>query len=183
MANDSKKYVSLTRLSDFLDNIKRVYAQIGHKHTMSDVTDYQVDSALSSTSVNPVQNKVLDAEFEAISKALNVFETEIDDKAPSTHTHKVSDISDFPTIPTKTSDLVNDSGFKTTDNNTTYDFSASTNSINGNVNIKLAGSDDTADAITIIGTGGATVTTDSFGLITVDGTSVTLKTWTTSDMV
>lgn len=30
-----------------------------HTHTLSDVTDYAVDSALSSTSENPVQNKVL----------------------------------------------------------------------------------------------------------------------------
>ena len=36
------------------------------------------------------------------------------------HSHSKSDITDFPEIPTKTSDLVNDSGFKTTDNNTTY---------------------------------------------------------------
>lgn len=63
-----------------------------------------VDSALSSTSVNPVQNKV-------IKSALN-------DKAPISHTHLKSDITDFPTIPTKTSQLTNDSGFKTTDNNT-----------------------------------------------------------------
>lgn len=63
-----------------------------------------VDSALSSTSVNPVQNKV-------INSALN-------GKAASSHTHLKSDITDFPTIPTKTSQLTNDSGFKTTDNNT-----------------------------------------------------------------
>lgn len=63
-----------------------------------------VDSALSSTSVNPVQNKV-------INSALN-------GKASSSHTHLKSDITDFPTIPTKTSQLTNDSGFKTTDNNT-----------------------------------------------------------------
>lgn len=32
---------------------------------------------------------------------------------PSAHTHTKSDITDFPTIPTKTSDLTNDSGFLT----------------------------------------------------------------------
>lgn len=63
-----------------------------------------VDSALSSTSVNPVQNKVI--------------KSALDDKAPISHTHLKSDITDFPTIPTKTSQLTNDSGFKTTDNNT-----------------------------------------------------------------
>ncbi len=38
--------------------------------------------------------------------------------ASKTHSHTKSQISDFPTIPTKTSQLTNDSGFKTTDNNT-----------------------------------------------------------------
>lgn len=38
--------------------------------------------------------------------------------ASKSHSHTKSQISDFPTIPTKTSQLTNDSGFKTTDNNT-----------------------------------------------------------------
>lgn len=63
-----------------------------------------VDSVLSSTSVNPVQNKVI--------------KSALDNKASTSHTHLKSDITDFPTIPTKTSQLINDSGFKTTDNNT-----------------------------------------------------------------
>lgn len=63
-----------------------------------------VDSALSSTSINPVQNKVI--------------KSAIDEKASTSHVHLKSDITDFPTIPTKTSQLTNDSGFKTTDNNT-----------------------------------------------------------------
>jgi hypothetical protein len=76
--NDSKKYISLARLSNFLDNIKSLYSQIGHKHTTADITDYTVDTELSSTSTNPVQNKVLDAEFEAVSTAMNALEQSID---------------------------------------------------------------------------------------------------------
>lgn len=38
--------------------------------------------------------------------------------ASKSHSHTKSQITDFPTIPTKTSQLTNDSGFKTTDNNT-----------------------------------------------------------------
>lgn len=38
--------------------------------------------------------------------------------ASKTHSHTKSQISDFPVIPTKTSQLANDSGFKTTDNDT-----------------------------------------------------------------
>lgn len=35
----------------------------------------------------------------------------LNEKANSSHTHAKSDITDFPTIPTKTSQLTNDSGF------------------------------------------------------------------------
>lgn len=87
MANNNKKYVSLTRLSNFLDNIKARYALIGHKHTTKDITDYVVDSELNPNSSNPVQNKVLDAEFDAISQAMQVLDAAIDDKADSTHDH------------------------------------------------------------------------------------------------
>lgn len=58
-----------------------------------------VDDSLSTTSTNPVQNKV-------ITGALN-------EKANSSHTHTKSEITDFPSIPSKTSDLTNDSGFIT----------------------------------------------------------------------
>lgn len=73
-----KKYVSLNRLSNFLDKIKEKYSQIGHKHTVSDLSDYTVDSALSSDSINPVQNKVIDAEFEAVAAAMNALERAVD---------------------------------------------------------------------------------------------------------
>jgi hypothetical protein len=87
MANNTKKYVSLTRLSNFLDNIKAKYSQIGHKHTTADLTDYKVDTELSSTSTNPVQNKVLDAEFDAISTAMSALDLAIDGKADASHNH------------------------------------------------------------------------------------------------
>ena len=40
-------------------------------------------------------------------------DTLLEDKANSKHNHVVSDITDFPTIPTKVSDLTNDSGYIT----------------------------------------------------------------------
>ena len=82
-----KKYVSLNRLSNFLDNLKNKFAAVTHKHTISDLTDYTVDTSLSPTSTNPVQNKVLDAEFEAISTAMNALDAAIDGKSDSTHNH------------------------------------------------------------------------------------------------
>ena len=58
-----------------------------------------VDDSLSTTSTNPVQNKVITGA--------------LDGKANSSHTHTKSEITDFPSIPSKTSDLTNDSGFIT----------------------------------------------------------------------
>lgn len=71
----------------------------------------------------------------AVKKAIGLFE-------PKSHTHTKSQITDFPTIPTKTSQLTNDSGFKTTDNNTTYSLSKSGSTIT------LTGSDGKTTSVT-----------------------------------
>lgn len=67
-----KKYVSLSRLSTFLDNLKTTFSSLGHKHKLSDITDYTVDSTLSSTSTNPIQN--------------NVIKASLDERVPNTRT-------------------------------------------------------------------------------------------------
>ena len=77
----TKKYVSLSKLSAFLDNLKNTFATLKHEHKVSDITDYTVDSELSPTSTNSVQNKVLNDEFEAISDGMNALESAIDSKA------------------------------------------------------------------------------------------------------
>lgn len=82
-----KKYISLNRLSDFLENLRDTFASLIHKHTIEDITDYVVDLELSATSTNPVQNKVLDAEFNAISNAMGALELVIDGKADASHSH------------------------------------------------------------------------------------------------
>lgn len=76
----TKKYVSLNKLSTFLDNLKNKFSELTHTHILNDITDYTVDNELSPTSTNPVQNKVLDAEFEAMSVAMNILEQSIDKK-------------------------------------------------------------------------------------------------------
>lgn len=73
-------------------------------------------------------------------------------------------------VPTKTSELQNDSGFKTTDNDTTYNLGASTSATNGNVKIKLTGSDTTEDAVTVKGAGSVAVTSDASGNVVITGT-------------
>lgn len=66
----TKKYVGLKNLTTFLNNLKNTFATLTHKHKLEDITDYTVDSELSSTSINPVQNKVINAEFDAIGESL-----------------------------------------------------------------------------------------------------------------
>lgn len=83
-------------------------------------TKVTVDSALSNSSTNPVQNKVINA---ALANKANT-----------------------SAIPTKTSQLTNDSGFKTTDNNTTYTLTQ--DSTDGH-KITLTPSTGTATTITI----------------------------------
>lgn len=95
-----KKYVSLSKLQTFLDNLSTKFAALGHKHTMSDITDlgdinFTVDSQLSSTSTNPVANNVLDAEFDAIAEAMNALESVVDGKANSQHSHTIDDVDNL----------------------------------------------------------------------------------------
>ena len=86
-----------TKLSDYLttDDASATYQPKGSYLTSHN----PVDTALSSTSTNAVQNKVIN--------------TALSGKANSSHTHTKSQITDFPTIPTKTSQLTNDSGYLT----------------------------------------------------------------------
>ena len=65
--------------------------------------------------------------------------------------------------------FVEGKGYKTTDNNTTYDLAASTSSANGNVklNLKAGGSGSGTDSVSIKGSGATTVTTDANGVITI----------------
>lgn len=91
----TKKYVSLSKLSLFLDNLGSKFAKLAHTHKLSDITDYAIDTALSSTSSNPVQNKVLDAEFEAISTAMGALDLAIDGKADASHNHPISEVTDL----------------------------------------------------------------------------------------
>lgn len=54
-------FIDLNGLNHFYEKIKLLFANIIHTHTVSDITDYTVDSSLSSTSENPVQNKVVNS--------------------------------------------------------------------------------------------------------------------------
>lgn len=71
-------------------------ANYGHVKTINGLTQ---SSHTDGTALSAYQGKVL--------KDL------VDGKASSSHSHTVSNITDFPSIPSKTSDLTNDSGFLT----------------------------------------------------------------------
>lgn len=79
--NTKNKYVSPSKLSLFLENLRSIFSPLTHKHSLSDLTDYTVDSELSPTSNNPVANSVLDAEFDAVGEAMGALELSIDSLA------------------------------------------------------------------------------------------------------
>lgn len=70
------------------------------------------DPNFATTVANQIGNK---ADKDDVYTKLETY-TLLEGKANSVHNHVVSDITDFPTIPTKTSQLINDSGFLTSSN-------------------------------------------------------------------
>ena len=87
MAENKNKYVSSSRLALFLDNLKTIFSPLVHTHKISEISDYVVDSELSSTSTNPVANNAINAEFDAIANAMGALDLAIDGKADSNHNH------------------------------------------------------------------------------------------------
>jgi hypothetical protein len=88
--NTQNKYVSPSRLSLFLENLKTIFSPLTHTHKISEITDYVIDSELSSTSNNPVANSTINTEFDAVSEAMGALELAIDN-----HTHTVDKITDL----------------------------------------------------------------------------------------
>lgn len=109
----------------------------------------------------------------------NVIETIKVNGSSITPTSKSIDI----TIPTKTSQLINDNGYKTTDNNTTYSLNKS------GTTITLTGSDGSTSSVTdSTGSNGSSVSFTrslnsgtKLGTITIDGTSVDMYAPTNTD--
>lgn len=80
MSNEEKRYAGLESLRKFLENCKTTFAAITHTHTKSDIEDLVIDTEISATSENPVQNKVISAKISLINDALS-------DKANAEHNH------------------------------------------------------------------------------------------------
>lgn len=80
----TKKYVNLNNLATFLSNLRGVFAALTHTHNLSDIADYVVDSELSPTSTNPLQNK-------AVSEIINNCETRSDASSKLTEAKSYAD--------------------------------------------------------------------------------------------
>ncbi len=78
------------------------FALLKHTHEKSEVTGLDTD----------LSNKA-DKQHTHAQSDITGLSTTLAGKADKAHTHTVENITDFPTIPTKTSQLVNDSGFVT----------------------------------------------------------------------
>ena len=80
------------------------------------------------------------------------------------------------TVPTKTSQLTNDSGFITSYKDTTYKFNAPASATNGNAKVELTNNlDSTKQSVIIKGSGATKVTTDANGAIVVTSTDTDTK--------
>ena len=59
MSQEQYNFLDELGLGRVIDYIKTKFASLSHSHKLSEITDYTVDSSMSSTSMNPVQNKVI----------------------------------------------------------------------------------------------------------------------------
>ena len=57
------KYLDLLGLSNFFEKLRSYFSLISHTHSKDEITDYTVDSVMSSISLNPVENKVIYAKL------------------------------------------------------------------------------------------------------------------------
>lgn len=127
-----KKYASLSTLQAFLDNLKNTFAPKSHGHKVSDLTDYVVDTELSSTSNNPIANSAVDAEFEAVSQAIGAMDLAVDDLSNTVsinHNESIIGLSVDGTTVTYIKGDGTSHTFETQDTDTTY--SLATDSVTG----------------------------------------------------
>lgn len=65
----TKKYVSLDKLSIFLNNLRNIFANISHTHTQSEITDLVIDDEVSA-SMNLVRNSAVNTALESVKDEL-----------------------------------------------------------------------------------------------------------------
>ena len=67
----SKNYLDLTGLTRFLQKLRTTFASLVHTHTKDEITDLVIDTEMSDTSENPVQNKTINAKLDEINEGLS----------------------------------------------------------------------------------------------------------------
>ncbi len=161
-----------TIVTDNKSVIDTLNAAIGNKANKSDLTSHTGNgdihvTAAQKTNWTSAYNHSTSAHAPSNAERNTVVGIQKNgtDIAPDTTTRKVN-IS----VPTKVSQLTNDSGYKTVDSNTTYTLASMGASLtNGNAGIQITagGSGSGVQQVKIKGTGATTVTTDKDGLLTI----------------
>ena len=72
-----KKYLDYNGLARLLENLVSVFAPKTHNHTVSELSDYTVDTALSDTSTNPVTNQAIKSQFDAVDSKIDTLESSL----------------------------------------------------------------------------------------------------------
>lgn len=85
MSNNN--FLNFEGLTTFFNNLLNKFALKIHKHTLSDITDYKVDTELSSTSTNPVANKTVNTGFSIVGNSISSLQTAVSGKADTNHNH------------------------------------------------------------------------------------------------
>ena len=93
-----KKYVSLSKLSTFLDNIKEIFSPISHTHKQSEITDLIIDDEVGNTS-NLVKNS-------AVNFALHTLKEELNDNIEAAKSYTDSEIANLVNAAPETLDTL-----------------------------------------------------------------------------
>lgn len=80
MANTDKKYISLTRLSTFLDNLKNLFATKSEVGNKADVSHIHNDLYYTETEIDTKINEINE---------------KIENSSTASHTHDISDINNL----------------------------------------------------------------------------------------
>lgn len=108
MSQEQHNFLDELGLGRVIDYIKTKFASLSHSHKLSEITDYTVDSSMSSTSTNPVQNKVIKFALDEkvpitrtvngkpLSTNINLSASDVG-AANSIHIHEISDINNLQT--------------------------------------------------------------------------------------
>lgn len=157
-------YLALTP-AEVEAKINSIVSTTAHTHTNKSILD-QITAAFTTalkTNYDAAYTHSQTAHAPANAQA-NIIETVKVNGVALTPSSKAVDV----TVPTKVSDLTNDSGFLTEE--TTYTLNVPASATNGNAKINLQGSDSTTDSVTIKGAGATSVTSDASGNLVVTST-------------